>query len=269
MPRLAARYRHSLCALGAILALGLAVVPALAEPRVRIFAAASLTDALDSAIARFEASHDIEVVPVYASSSTAARQVARGAPADLYVSANERWMDWLAEQGVTLGERADLLHNRLALIAADDATVSLIPGEGVPLSHLLEDDERLAVGDPDHVPAGIYARQALESLGEWDTLAPRLARADNVRAALVLVARGEAPLGIVYRSDAQASDGVHELGLFPADSHAPIRYPVALIEPPAGDAARTFRAWLGGDEALSIFARFGFETAGLDTSAER
>ncbi|RAH36459.1 molybdate ABC transporter substrate-binding protein [Halomonas sp. SL1] len=272
MPRFIAR--HPLRALGAglALALGVAAVPAQAEPgtepTVRIFAAASLTDALDSAIARYEEGHDVDVVPVYASSSTAARQVARGAPADLYFSANEQWMDWLGEQGIELAERADLLQNRLSLIAADDQPETFTPGQGTSLSTLLGDDERLSVGDPDHVPAGIYAKQALESLGEWDALAPRLARADNVRAALALVERGEAPLGIVYRTDAMASDRVHQLGLFPLDSHPAIRYPVALIDPPADDAAEAFRAWLAGDEARAIFTRFGFEAAGAEPAAE-
>ncbi|MFG6137881.1 molybdate ABC transporter substrate-binding protein [Halomonas sp. B23F22_10] len=264
MPPCTARHPLPVLGAGLALALGAAVVPAQAEPaaKVHIFAAASLTDALDSAIARFEASHDVDVVPVYASSSTAARQVARGAPADLYFSANEQWMDWLGEQGIELAERADLLQNRLSLIAAADEPASFTPGEGMPLGALLDDGERLSVGDPDHVPAGLYARQALESLGEWGALAPRLARADNVRAALALVERGEAPLGIVYRTDALASEKVHELGLFPRDSHPAIRYPVALIDPPADDAAEAFRAWLGGDEARAIFTRFGFDAAG-------
>ncbi|GEK73046.1 MULTISPECIES: molybdate ABC transporter substrate-binding protein [Halomonas] len=268
MPRFTARHPLRVLGVGLALALGVAAVPAQAEPdaepKVRIFAAASLTDALNTAIERFEAGHDVDVVPVYASSSTAARQVARGAPADLYFSANEQWMDWLGEQGIELAERADLLQNRLSLIAADDETASFTPGDGTPLSELLADGERLSVGDPDHVPAGIYTRQALESLGEWEALAPRLARADNVRAALALVERGEAPRGIVYRTDALASDRVHELGLFPLDSHPAIRYPVALIDPPADGAAEAFRAWLGSDEAMDVFARFGFEAAGAE-----
>lgn len=250
-----------------ILLLG-ATAPAQAEPTVRVFAAASLTDALNAAIARYERAHDVDVVPVYAASSTAARQIARGAPADLYLSANARWMDWLAEQGVALAARDDLLYNRLELIAAPSAaSAPVTPGEGTPLSALLADGERLAVGDPDHVPAGLYARQALRALGEWQALAPRLARADNVRAALALVARGEAPLGIVYRTDALAGDAVHRLGTFPADSHPPIRYPVALIDPPAGEAARAFRDWLDGEAARAIFVEHGF-TVPLPASRE-
>ncbi|MBB3139552.1 molybdate ABC transporter substrate-binding protein [Halomonas organivorans] len=261
------RHQRVFARASGMLLLGLlGVVPlAQAEPTVKVFAAASLTDALNAAIERYESSHDVNVVPVYASSSTAARQVANGAPADLYFSANEKWMDWLGEQGIELADRQDLLRNRLALIASphsglDDVT----PGEGQTLAALLEDDQRLSVGDPDHVPAGIYARQALESLGEWEALAPRLARADNVRAALALVERGEAPLGIVYQTDAGASDKVSLLGLFPADSHAPITYPVALVDPPASDAAQAFRDWLGSDASLAVFTDFGFSPAAGD-----
>ncbi|MBZ9560152.1 MULTISPECIES: molybdate ABC transporter substrate-binding protein [Modicisalibacter] len=250
-----------LCQLAALTLLAGASL-ARATPTVTVYAAASLTDALNAVIADYEADHDADIVAVYAASSTAARQIANGAPADLYVSANERWMDWLAEQDVTLTQRADLLSNRLVLIGAPQEDAEpFTPGAGQPVASRLDDGRRLAVGDPDHVPAGIYARQALESLGEWRTLEPRLARGDNVRAALALVERGEAPLGIVYRSDAQASDKVHQLGVFPADSHQPITYPLALIDPPASDAARAFRDWLTGDEAMTLFTKFGFSPA--------
>lgn len=237
-----------------------------AAPTVNVYAAASLTDALNAAIADYESDHDADIVPVYASSSTAARQVANGAPADLYFSANEQWMDWLGQQDVTLAQREDLLSNRLVLIGAPQEDVEhFTPGAGQPIASLLDDGQRLSVGDPDHVPAGIYARQSLESLGEWQTLESRLARGDNVRAALALVERGEAPLGIVYQTDAQASDKVHQLGVFPADSHKPITYPLALIDPPVSDPAQAFRDWLEGDEAMAIFTKFGFAPAHAGT----
>ncbi|SDL25941.1 molybdate transport system substrate-binding protein [Modicisalibacter muralis] len=231
-----------------------------AAPSVNVFAAASLTDAMSAAIDQYEAQHDVDVVPVYLSSSTAARQIANGAPADLYFSANRQWMDWLAEQGIELQARADLLQNRLALVAPMSSDLqSVTPGEeGVDLSSLLADGLRLSVGNPEHVPAGIYAKQALQSLGEWQALEPRLARANDVRAALALVARGETPLGIVYRTDASASDRVRQLGLFPVASHAPISYPVALVNPPASGAATAFRDWLDSDAAMAIFTSFGF-----------
>ncbi|TDX32792.1 molybdate transport system substrate-binding protein [Modicisalibacter xianhensis] len=249
-----------------LITLAMLALPVHAASSVHVYAAASLTDALDAAAARYEQSHDVDIVPVYASSSTAARQVANGAPADLYVSANERWMDWLAEQGIPLQARTDLLLNRLVLIASPQTDIEpFSPGEGASLAERLEDGQRLSVGDPAHVPAGIYARQALKSLGEWNTLEPRLARADNVRAALALVERGETPLGIVYRTDAMASDKVRQLGQFPSDSHAPITYPAALIGKAPDEAAQAFLNWLKGDEAMAVFNSFGFLPA--DASA--
>lgn len=240
--------------------LGLAPT-ARAETSVYIYAAASLGDALDAAIARYEARRAVDIVPVYAASSTAARQIANGAPAELYFSANERWMDWLGEQGITLTGRGDLLHNQLVLIAPRDGdTRPITLGAGNALAARLGDGRRLAMGDPAHVPAGIYARQALQSLGEWQALEPRLARADNVRAALALVERGEAPLGIVYQTDARASDRVRALATFPADSHTPITYPLALVGESPSDAARDFRDWLASEQALAIFKDFGFAT---------
>ncbi|WP_048305763.1 molybdate ABC transporter substrate-binding protein [Halomonas sp. PR-M31] len=232
------------------------------KPGVKIFAAASLTDALNEAIDRYEAQHDVDIVPVYASSSTAARQIANGAPAELFFSANVQWMDWLPDQGIELDSRTNLLQNHLVLIALKERDLpAFTPGNDGKLVSLLDDQERLSVGDPDHVPAGIYSKQALQSLGEWDALEPRLARADNVRAALALVEQGEAPLGIVYQTDAKASDKVDQLSLFPADSHDPIVYPLALVNLPVSEPAQAFRQWLESDEALAIFADFGFAAA--------
>lgn len=233
------------------------------DDRVHLLAAASLTNAVDEALALYSDSHSVDVVPIYASSSTLARQIANGSPADIFLSANTRWMDWLGEQNVALSERSDLLHNRLALIAPIEGPVeALVPGEGEALAEALADGERMAVGDPEHVPAGIYGQQALESLGEWGALESRLARADNVRAAMALVERGEAPLGIVYRTDALASVKVKLLGLFPEDSHDPITYPIALISEKADQApdaeAQALREWLGGDQARAVFERHGF-----------
>ncbi|MFD2192308.1 molybdate ABC transporter substrate-binding protein [Pistricoccus aurantiacus] len=233
-----------------------------AATRIHVSAAASLTDAMNEAIAEYAADHDVDILPIYASSSTLARQIANGAPADVFVSANEKWMDWLPEQGVELKNRADLLHNRLALIASRDGDVTtFIPGENGEIASLLDEGERFSVGDPDHVPAGIYTKQALESLGEWQTLESRLARAGDVRGALALVERGETPAGAVYQTDAKASDKVRLLGLFPQDSHDPIVYPVALVNPDAGDEAEAFREWLGSDAALEVFESYGFATA--------
>ncbi|BES69410.1 molybdate ABC transporter substrate-binding protein [Marinobacter nanhaiticus D15-8W] len=214
---------------------------------------------MDAAITRYEKDHNVDIVPVYASSSTLARQIANGAPAHIYLSANEKWMNWLGEQGIKLSARTDLFHNRLALVAPTSAeTDRFVPGGGQPLASLLAPGERLSVGDPAHVPAGIYAKQALENLGEWDSLESRLARGDNVRAALALVERGETPLGIVYQTDALASKKVKRLGLFPQESHTPITYPVAIATPEATEAVIAFRNWLETETAQSIFQRFGF-----------
>ncbi|MCK0715607.1 molybdate ABC transporter substrate-binding protein [Chromohalobacter sarecensis] len=243
------------------LSLGMASLSALAAERVKVFAAASLTDAVDALAEAYGRDHDVDIVPVYAASSTLARQIANGAPAAVYLSANERWMDWLGSQnGITLSHRHDVLGNRLALIAPRDSDVDRFTlDETASIAERLGEG-RLALGNPEHVPAGIYAKQALTSLGQWQALVPRLARADNVRSALALVERGETPLGIVYASDAQASDKVKTLGTFPDASHDPIVYPVALVGASPSEEATALAKWLEGDEASAIFQRYGFAT---------
>lgn len=241
------------------LALSMPLAAHASDEPVQVYAAASMTDAMDEAIRSYESDHDVDIVPIYASSSTLARQIANGAPADIYVSANEQWMDWLEKQNVPVGERVDLLRNRLVLIAPAASDIAdFTPGGEITIASRLGDDERLSVGETSHVPAGIYAKQALQSIGEWDALEPRLANGDNVRAAMALVERDEAPLGIVYETDAKASDRVREIGVFPADSHDPITYPLAVVNPAPSDATDAFRQWLAGDDALAIFSRYGF-----------
>ncbi|MBP5855400.1 molybdate ABC transporter substrate-binding protein [Marivibrio halodurans] len=239
-------------------------------PTLTVFGAASLTDALDAAVAAYRDDHPGTVRLVFESSSTLARQIEQGAPADLYLSANPRWMDYVAERGLIDTEsRRQLLANSLALIAPADreadsgAADDDILGDGDRLLAALGGDGRLAMGDPDHVPAGIYGRQALTSLGYWAAIEPRVARAANVRAALALVARGETPLGIVYATDAAAEDGVRTVAAFPASSHPPILYPAAITahaaaDPARAEATRRLLDFLAGDEATAIFARFGF-----------
>lgn len=238
----------------------LAMAPLAQAATLHVSAAASLTDAMDEAIKAYTARHpDTTIVPIYASSSTLARQIVNGAPSDLFISANLAWMDWLEEQEVSLQQRGVLLQNRLALIAPVDSEVGAFsPGEEAAVISLLAAGERLSVGDPDHVPAGNYARQALEALGEWQELEPRLAPSHDVRGALALVERGETPAGIVYQTDAEASVRVRTLGLFPLDTHEPIVYPAALIGDENNSAATAFLAWLEGDEAVAIFAEHGF-----------
>ncbi|WP_404382630.1 molybdate ABC transporter substrate-binding protein [Caenispirillum salinarum] len=224
-----------------------------------LFAAASTTNAMQDVIAAFTEATGTAVTPSFASSSTLAKQIEQGAPAEMYVPANPRWMDYLEEAGLLVdGTRADLLGNALVLIApADSPLENVTVDAGLDLAALL-DGGRLSVGDPDHVPAGMYAEDALKSLGLWDTAAPALARANDVRAALALVERGEVPLGIVYSTDAAISDGVKIVGIFPEGSHKAITYPVALVAD--SPAARALLAFLGSETAAEIFARHGFRT---------
>lgn len=230
------------------------------EPTVVVYAAASLTDVLGQ-IARDGGFANVRFS--FAASSTLARQIEQGAPAQLFISADEAWMDAVQRSGrLEPGSRRDWAGNRLALVAPG-ATEVAAPPEGAaavagPLRAALADPgARIATGDPAHVPAGKYAQSALEALGLAADTLPRLARADNVRSALVLVERGEAPLGIVYRTDALQSGRVKVIALFPAGSHAPIRYPAALIAG-APPAAQRFYRHLFGDAARAALARAGF-----------
>lgn len=219
--------------------------PLRAEP-VTVFAAASLKEPLDRLADQFG-----EVSVAYAGSGTVARQVLQGAPADLVVLANSLWMDALDEAGaIDPDSRASLLGNRLVLVAAAPREVPLTP-EG--LSAALGDG-RLAIGLTTSVPAGQYGRAALEHLGLWSGVADRVAEVDNVRAALALVARGEAPLGVVYATDVAVQPGVVEVARFPEDTHPAIRYEIALITPRGADLL----AFLQGPEARRVWSEAGF-----------
>lgn len=229
-----------------------------AEPgTLTVYAAASLTDVLQDLGARYTDETGTRVRLSFASSALLARQIEAGAPADVFVSADREWMDYLERRGAVRREtRRDLLGNRLALIAPADARVQLSIAPGFPLRRALGRG-RLVVGDPEAVPAGRYARAALASLGAWSDVADRLVRADDVRAALAFVARGEAPLGIVYATDARADPRVRVVGLFPADSHPPITYPLALTRT-ARPGAAEFARFLAGDAARAAFVKAGF-----------
>ena len=258
---------------GTLLGLLLLAAPARAEPEaVTIFAAASTTDAVTEIAELYTARRGVAVRPVFAASSTLARQIAQGAPADLYLSANPRWMDHLAEQGlVAPGSRLDLLGNALVLIAPldsgakdsgiKDSGAKAEIAAGFDLAGLL-DGRPLALADPDHVPAGIYAKAALTHLGVWPQAAGRTAHAANVRAALALVDRGEAATGVVYASDAAIARGVRVLGRFPAESHPPIRYPLAIVAGRRSAAVEAFHAFLQGPEAAGRFRARGFTLPG-------
>ena len=240
-----------------VVAVWLAAGPALADT-VLVFAAQSMAEAIAAAGARFSEETGTEVVVSLGASSTMARQIEAGAPAHLFISANRQWIDYLEErQAVRPETRADIAGNALVLIAGPDAPEAAL-GEG--LSGLPEalGDGRLALGDPAHVPAGQYAEQALRALGLWDRLEGRLAPTSNVRDALRFVEQGAAPFGIVYATDAAASDRVRIAGAFPEYSHAPIAYPAALTMVQGPPAAAELLAFLQGPEAVGIFLGLGF-----------
>lgn len=248
-------YRWGLAAALSITLAGQAV----AAEKVTVFAAASLTNALQEIATQYKKKTDVEVVSSFASSSTLARQIEQGAPADLFISADQQWMDdAVAKKSMDDATRVTLLGNELVLVAPrSDSAKPVTLNEQTDWKSLLK-GERLAVGDPDHVPAGIYAQEALQKLGAWQTVSPSLARANNVRAALALVERNETPYGIVYGSDAVASNKVQVVGTFPASSHKPVEYPMAIVKAHNNAAVKAFYDYLKGPEAAAVFKQYGF-----------
>lgn len=241
---------------GTMLLLLLGARPAAAETLV--FAAASLKNALDDAVVAWEHQGGDKVAVSYAASSALARQLDNGAPADIFISADLDWMNYAEQHHLIRPEtRKDLLGNRLVLVAPASSKVAVAIAPGFPLATLLGDN-RLAVADPDSVPAGKYAKAALEKLDVWDAVSGKLARAENVRAALLLVARQEAPLGIVYATDAAAESGVRIVAAFPAASMPPIIYPIALTQASKSPDAAKFLAFLESPAAKPFFEKQGF-----------
>ncbi|WP_425051244.1 molybdate ABC transporter substrate-binding protein [Psychromarinibacter sp. S121] len=235
-----------------------APVPALADS-VLVFAAASLRDALTEIAGDYEAEAGHEVVISFAGSSALARQIQNGAPADLFLSANLAWMDALEDEGlIDAGSRRDLLGNSLVLIAsgAGAAPIELSPDTDLPA---LLDGGRLAMALVEAVPAGIYGKAALTSLGLWDSVADSVVQTDNVRAALALVALGEAPLGVVYATDAAAEPNVSAVATFPPDSHPAIVYPAGAVADSDNPLNGPFLDYLASPPAAEVFARMGFE----------
>lgn len=223
-----------------------------------VLAAASLQDAMAAAADAWAAQGHPRPVLSFAGSSALARQIKAGSPADLFVSADEDWMDDVERAGfVRKGSRVDIAGNRLVLIAATGKPVRLRIGRGMPIARALGDG-RLAMADPDSVPAGKYGKAALTALGVWPSVAPRVARAENVRAAMALVERGAAPLGIVYATDARASKAVRIVGAFPANSHGPIRYPAARLTTGNNPDAEGFRRFMASAPGQAILTRYGF-----------
>lgn len=233
--------------------LGLSKVSNAQAPPLVIFAAASLKTALDEILT----GQGVRVS--YGASSLLARQIEQGAPADLFFSADLDWMDYLAGKGlIRARSRIDLLGNRLALVAPKNTPHTLKLAPGVDLSGALGRDGRLAMANVEAVPAGKYGRAALQWLVAWEPVRSRLAQTDNVRAALALVARGEAPLGVVYATDAVAEPAVQVLGLFPENSHPPIIYPVAITQASRHPGAASMIDRLRGPAAQKIFEAQGF-----------
>lgn len=243
--------RRWLCLALAIPALAACSKPAEPEQGPVVLAAASLQEALEDASAAWQAEGHAAPVLSFAGTSALARQVEQGAPADVFFSADEEWMDTLAKENLLKAEtRRDMLGNDLVVIA---------PRGTKPLALADLGDAKLALADPAAVPAGKYAKASLESLGLWDDLADNVAPAENVRAAMALVERGEAALGVVYATDALASDKVAVVEKLPEASHPPIRYPAAVLAGSKNPEAEEFLAWLASDAADKIFAEHGFE----------
>ena len=230
-----------------------------AADTITVFAAASLTNAMQDIATLWMAGGHPKVVFSFESSGTLAQQIAHGAPANVFVSADEKWMDDLAKRHALLAaSRSDLVGNSLVVVEPKQGLKPVKLGAGSNLLAVLGPDGRLAVGDPAHVPAGIYARQARQKMGLWQVASARLAPADSVRAALRLVELGEAPAGIVYGTDVKVTPSLGIAGIFPPDTHDPIRYPVAVLKAHNTAAARDFVAFLHTQPAQDVFLHWGF-----------
>jgi molybdate transport system substrate-binding protein len=248
------------CSLAAVVIAALAWnSAALAQSKdLLVFGAASLKNALDAANAQYQSGSGHKVVVSYGASSALAKQIENGAPADIFISADRDWMDYVAERKLIKPEtRFDLLGNKLVLIAPAGSTVNLTIAPNFPLAQTLGND-RLAMADPGAVPAGKYGKAALAALGVWPSVANKIAPAQDVRATLLLVARGEAPLGIVYQTDAAADRGVRIVGAFPETSHPPIIYPIAVTAVSGHPDAAGYVNFLKSPAAKPAFERQGF-----------
>jgi molybdate transport system substrate-binding protein len=228
------------------------------EDQTIVLAASSLQEAMEEIAEAWEEKGNDPVVLSFAGSASLARQIQNGAPADIFISADEDWMNALSGMELVRGEPHILASNRLVLIAPGESPIEVDLDNPRELLLALPPGSRVAMGEPETVPAGRYAKAALESLGLWPSLRERIAPTDNVRAALALVEAGEAPLGIVYASDAMVSDRVRVVAPFPPESHPPIHYPAALLGRSPDSEARDFLGFLQGDEAQAVFARYGF-----------
>jgi molybdate transport system substrate-binding protein len=236
-----------------------AAPPLAAADDVVVFAAASLKNALDDVAARYKAETGKSVTVNYAASSALAKQIEQAAPADIFFSADLDWMNYLEERNLIVKDtRRTLLGNTIVLVAPKDSGASVTIAPGMDLAALLGTDGRLAMANVESVPAGKYGKASLEKLGVWQSVADRVVQADNVRAALAFVAKGEAPLGIVYATDASAEKAVKVLGAFPEDSHPPILYPVAVTTSSKNPEAAAFLTFMESAAARSAYEKQGF-----------
>jgi molybdate transport system substrate-binding protein len=235
------------------------IAPAAAQGRdILVFAAASLKNALDEVAGQWQRETGKKVAISYAASNTLIKQIEQGAPADIFISADLDWMDYGQQKGLIKPDtRSNLLGNRIVLVAPKDSSLSANIQPGFDLAALLQGG-RLAMGNVDAVPAGKYGKAALEKLGAWDGVKDKIAQAESVRAALLLVSRGEAPLGIVYQTDAASDPGVKVVGVFPENSHPPIIYPIALTKESAHPDAQAFLDYIRSPVARPAFERQGF-----------
>ena len=242
-------------------------VNAAGQETITVFAAASLTDALEKLARQYNESTETQEAKVrfsFAASSTLARQIEAGAPADIFISANDEWMDYLAAKNlIAPATRVSPVGNALVMIAPADSPLGTVAiDSGLNVAALIGRDAKIITGDPENVPIGMYAKKAFENLGLWTSVEPLVARADSVRAALALVERGEAPLGIVYETDARASKRVKVVGVFPPDSYPPVSYPFAILAGRDAPAVRQFFQHLTTGPAAEVYESFGFKWQG-------
>lgn len=258
-------------AVGSFVILAALHAPVMAQAQVTVFAAASLKTALDRVADEWQKETGNTARVSYAASGALAKQIEAGAPADIFISADVPWLDYLADRKLIKPEtRRNLLGNALVLVVpAESKSQPMELNAESDLLGLLGRDGRLAIGEPKSVPAGAYAQEALTSLGLWDKVKNRIAQSENVRATLLFVARGEAPAGIVYRTDAHVEPRVKVLGTFPKSSHTPIVYPVAIVAASRNPDAKTFYDYLGSAAATSIFKLESFDVSPRDDPEPR
>ncbi|HDM8142056.1 TPA: molybdate ABC transporter substrate-binding protein [Vibrio harveyi] len=229
-----------------------------AATELKVYAASSMTNAVNDIAKQFETKYDVTVTPVYGGSSSIARQILNGAPADIFISANTKWMDYLVKSKAVRNDSVtNLVRNSLVLIAPKASTIEPFDFSDANAWNQALEGNRLALGNPVSVPAGMYAKESLTNLGVWKKLERQIAPAKNVRLALALVERGEAPLGVVYKTDALLTDKAKVVGEFANDTHADIIYPAAIVKD--STQSEQFFEYLKSDDAKKVFAQYGFQ----------